>query len=171
MSENLEIPSFERKVDVADVSGDAVSVVLSLAETDAPALAQFLEVPAVGMLRGEADLLKHGALITVQGRIEASLTRECVATLEQLTELVDEHFIVTYSIDAPVADFPDEVEADLDMPEPIEGGVLEMRDVFLEQLVLAMDPHPRKEGAEAIADPGAGATISPFSVLADLKQK
>ncbi len=169
MSDLEKLESFHKTLDVDQLSDDAFLVELTLASAEFDALAHYLKIPGVSMLQARARVLRHGALVTVEGRIEATLTRECVATLEPLTEDIDEPFTVTYTTAPAAGDLPEEMEADLDAPEPVEGGILDMQDVFFEQLVLAMAPHPRKEGAEAIPDPGAGATISPFSVLKDLK--
>lgn len=167
--ERPQTPSFTKVWEVADLSADPKSVSLTVGEDDLAPLAAFLDVLGLGALSGTASVTKHGPLVRVAGRVQAQLTRACVATLDPLDETVDEAFDVMFTEEHEPAQGPEEVLADLDAPEPIEGGVLEMADVFLEQLVLAMDPHPRKVGAEPLQDPGAGATISPFSVLKDLK--
>ncbi|MEM9234280.1 MAG: DUF177 domain-containing protein [Pseudomonadota bacterium] len=144
---------------------------LVASEEDRRELAAFLDIPGIVALSGEATALRSRKIITVRGHLTARLTRSCVASLEELTEEIDEDFTVTFT-DGPV-DIPhgEEVEADLDAPEPVEGDKLYLGDVLLEQLVLAMDPHPRKEGVEPIADPKAGERISPFDVLRKLQSE
>ena len=157
--------SFRCVVDVARLApGAPVTADLVMSEADRTTLAQDFRVPGVQSLNGEALAARRAGMIEVEGRVRATLTRQCVASLEDMDEVIDEAFTVVFTEHAPEpADA--EAEADLDAPEPIEGGRLDLGQVLLEQLVLAMAPHPRKPGAEAPADPGAGARISPFDAL------
>jgi hypothetical protein len=65
---------------------------------------------------------------------------------------------------------------DLDPPDPIIGGVIDLGQVVAEQLVLALDPFPRAPGAafDSPADAPAAEgtpTPGPFAALAALRQK
>ena len=160
--------SFRRVVETARLApGQPVTASFVMSEADRAALADDFGIPGVQALSGEALAARRAGLIEVEGRVEARLTRECVASLEEMTEAVAEDFLVTYTEHAPEREEA-EAEADLDAPEPIEGGRLDLGAVLLEQLVLAMHPHPRKPGAQVPADPGAGARITPFDVLKGL---
>ena len=157
--------SFRRVLDVSRLApGVPVTVELVMSEADRATLAEDFRLPGVQSLVGEALAARRAGLIEVEGRVRATLTRQCVASLDDMDEVIDEAFAVVFTEHAPeVAEA--EAEADLDAPEPIEGGRLDLGQVLLEQLVLAMAPHPRKPGAEPPADPGAGARISPFDAL------
>ena len=141
---------------------------LAMNEADRAALASAFGIPGVQRLSGEAQAARRGGVVEVEGTVRAALTRACVASLEEMTETIEENFAVAYT-EHPREPAEGEAEADLDAPEPIEDGVLDLGAVLLEQLVLAMDPHPRIEGAEAPADPGAGARITPFDVLKQMQ--
>ena len=170
MTDTQSYPSFSRSLNVEKLDAEPHEVTLDAEAADAPAIAAFLGILGVEKLHGDAKLTRHRALIEITGHIDAVLTRECVATLEPMTEVIEEPFFVAYTTQKPDADDADEeVEIDLDAPEYLPTNLLDVGSVFLEQVVLAMAPHPRKEGAEAIVDPGAGASVSPFSVLKDLK--
>ena len=161
--------SFEHVVQAAKVRpGDPVTTSLIMGAADRQRLAAAFGVPGVETLSGEAMAARRGGVIEVEGTVRARLTRECVASLEEMTEVIEEAFSAAFTEEAPQA-VEGEVEADLDAPEPIEGGALDLGAVLIEQLVLAMDPHPRIEGAEAPADPGAGARITPFDVLKQMQ--
>lgn len=161
--------SFTRPVTTAKVAaGNPVTAELSMNEADRAALAEAWGIPGIASLSGEALAARRAGVIEAEGTVRAVLTRSCVATLEEMTEEVEEAFLVTYT-ERPREPKEGEAEADLDAPEPIEGGVLDLGQVMLEQVVLTMHPHPRKPDADAIADPGAGARISPFDVLASLR--
>ena len=162
--------SFEHDVQADRVRpGDPVETDLVMSEADRARLAAAFGVLGVEALSGEARAARRGGLIEVEGTVRARLIRECVASLEPMTEAIDEAFRVAYTEAAP-RPVEGEVEADLDAPEPIEDGTLDLGAVLLEQLVLAMDPHPRIEGASPPADPGAGARITPFDVLKQLQE-
>ena len=161
--------SFRRVVEAGKLApGAPVSAELIMSEADRARLAEDFGVPGIESLSGEAMAARRGGLIEVEGRVRGTLTRQCVASLDDMTEEIDEDFLVTFTEHAPDA-FEAEAEADLDAPEPIEGGRIDLGAVLIEQLVLAMHPHPRKPGAEAPEDPGAGARITPFEVLKGLK--
>jgi uncharacterized metal-binding protein YceD (DUF177 family) len=161
--------SFSRKVATAKVAlGSPVPARLEMNEADRRALAEAWGIPGVQALSGEAQAARRGGLIEVEGTVRARLIRTCVASLQEMTEEIEEAFSVAYT-ERPEPVREGEHEADLDAPEPVVDGTIDLGAVMLEQVVLAMHPHPRKEGAEAPADPGAGAKISPFDVLATLK--
>lgn len=172
MTERPELPSLSTEIEIAGLGDEPLTKTLEADEQDCVALAAFLDLPAMSALAGHVTLLRSGSLITIQGHLTASLTRHCVASLEEMPEEIDEEFIVTYT-DAPVQEYRagEELEADLDAPEPLEGPHLDLAAVLLEQLYLAMHPHPRKEDAAPIEDPKAGERISPFAALEALKPK
>ncbi|WP_370335816.1 DUF177 domain-containing protein [Parvularcula marina] len=170
MSDLPLLESFSAALDVAQIGDVPERRKFTASEADRESLAAFLGMPGVQALSGEATAIRRGKLITVEGHLSATLTRSCVVSLEELTEEIEEDFLETFTDELPNSDLPEEMEADLDAPEPIEGGKLDLGTVLLEQLFLAMDPHPRKEGAEPQVDPKAGERISPFDVLGKLKQ-
>lgn len=148
--------------------GRPVTERLEMSAEDRAALAQAFDIPRVDRLEGELKAARRAGLIEVEGHLKAKLGRRCVVSLQEMEEEIDETFAVTFTEEAE-PEREGEFEADLDAPEPLEGGVLDLGAVLLEQLVLAMDPHPRIENAEPVEDPGAGARISPFDVLEKLK--
>ena len=161
--------SFRRVVETGKLApGAPVSTELVMSEADRARLAKEFGVPGVEALSGEALAARRGGLIEVEGRVRGTLIRQCVASLDDMNEEIDEEFVITFTEHAPET-LEAEAEADLDAPEPIQGGRIDLGAVLIEQLVLAMHPHPRKPGAEAPADPGAGARITPFDVLKGLQ--
>ena len=171
MTERPELSTFTAPVHLDQIGDEPVTKRLEADEADRATLAAFLDIPAITSLAGEASILRSGSLLTVTGHLDAVLERMCVASLEPMTETIGEDFAVTFTQDAEAPDEDEEVEIDLDAPEPLWGASLDLGDVLIEQLVLSMDPHPRKEDAEPVADPKAGEKISPFAVLGQLKDK
>lgn len=136
-------------------------------------VAQRLSVPEVLHLRGSFELSPVSNGVRVAGRIDAALSRQCVVSLETMTETVDEHFEITFLKSADAREEIDaggavEIDPDEDAPEPLAGESLDLAEILIQQLSLAMVPYPRKPGArlpEAARDEPLRA--SPFAVLKD----
>ncbi len=103
----------------------------------------------------------------LSGWVRAQAEQVCGITLEPLPVSVDERFSVDLVEDA---DAPSEVEVTLedDSPDVIEDGRIDLGQYAVEQFALALDPFPRKPGAEFV-QPEEAAEISPFAVLKQLR--
>ena len=163
-----EFSSISRPLKIAEIEVDPTHVTLEASESDRPEIAKAFGLRSIDRLKGTVEVTRHGTLIRVTGALEADLGRTCVVSLEPMQELLNEDFAVEFTTDAP-NEPGEEAEGDLDAPEYLDGDALDLGEVLIEQLVLAMDPHPRKEDAEAPVDPGAGEGSSPFDVLKGLK--
>lgn len=133
-------------------------------------IAKRLGIPAVGKLEGEVSLTASKTEIKASGMLRAELTRECVASLEEMAETIDEPFEVVFAR-APAGTEPESLEEqleDLDAPDMHIGEVFDVGEFLTQQLALAMDPFPRKPGAQSLADQyGEDKPISPFAALAE----
>jgi len=116
----------------------------------------------------------------LSGEIHAELTQLCILTLEPVQETVDE----TVSLDCwPQARIgrenaggpePDPQGLPADPPAPIINGKINVGALAGEILASAINPYPRKDGAEfAWDDPKDedGEPSGPFAELAKLKSK
>jgi len=118
---------------------------------------------------------------SLAGSFRAELVQTCVVTLEPVPSVIEEEFTLQYlpadEIDEPI--FEPEAEVDLafdapDPPEPLEGGMLDLFGVLVEQLSLALEPYPRADGAVWSGDvpedsPDNSAHEHPFAALSGLK--
>jgi len=170
-------PEFSAPQDVRALCGRSKRFRL---EADAPARARIaarLRVPAVERLEGDVELAVTKAEIRATGVLRAALTRECVASLEEMTETVEDPFDVVFlraRPDAGAAASGGETDAgteqaaeDWDAPEVHEEDVFDLGEFLTQQLSLAMDPFPRKPGAESLAARyGEDGPVSPFADLA-----
>ena len=65
----------------------------------------------------------------------------------------------------------------LDWPEPVRDGTIDLGPVIYESFATALDPYPRKEGADFAWNQGPPAEIlaekapGPFAALGKLKQR
>jgi uncharacterized metal-binding protein YceD (DUF177 family) len=112
----------------------------------------------------------------LKGSVDCSIRQACVVTLEPLTQALSETFDVEFW---PSADDDADEGGDLSVLDGPDVDVLENQTIpagriVFETISAAIDPFPRKDGAQFEAPdpaPKTGATISPFSALAKLKNK
>lgn len=119
-----------------------------------------------------------GGRFRLEGGFEAKLTQACVVSLDPIAARLDERFVVEL---VPEGDFPETSGGEEEQSvlegedlEPIRHGTIPLGRIFFEQLSAAIDPYPRKPGAEFDwQDPRAAAEKEkggPFAALAKLKR-
>lgn len=148
-------------------------------ETDArAAISEELGIIGIRKLRFDGRLEpkdKHDWVLT--GKIGATVVQECVVTLEPVTTRIDEVVVRTY-----VRDFVEPEGDEVEMPEDdsVEElpNTLDIAEVMIESLALALPQFPRKDGAElgeaVYTKPGMAPMrdedARPFAGLASLKE-
>ena len=112
------------------------------------------------------------ALVMVSGHLDADVTQPCVVTLEPVPETVAEDFETVFAPPAYVErwlkEHPDD---DLDAPETLDRGWLDLGEIVAQYLALGLNPYPRKPGLEYIDQSEPEDKPNPFAVLASLKEK
>ena len=119
---------------------------------------------------------QSGGRFHVAGHVRARIGQNCVVTLEEIENDIDEVVDVVFAPPEQVPEMAalvDEAEEDEevpDPPEPIENGMIDLGRVATDALFLAVDPYPRKPGAVfepvvQVADP----EDHPFAALKALK--
>ncbi len=116
-----------------------------------------------------------GSAVHVEALVRARLIRTCVVTLEDFEETVTLPFKTTFDERAGRS-VPVEEPADpeKDIPEPLGAEGLELGELAIQHLSLALDPYPRHPDAPppGQADWLEGGTESEFaSQLASLKDR
>ncbi len=120
--------------------------------------------------------------IELKGQVIARLTQPCVVTLEPVQQNIDEEVSTVFlpegsPLARPKIDKDGEMVIDpegADLPETFSGTVINVSDVIVEVLALAIDPHPRCADATLATD-YTEITVdeqprqSPFAVLGILK--
>jgi uncharacterized metal-binding protein YceD (DUF177 family) len=143
------------------------------------ALARRLELVALDGLRAEFDAMsgQGNGLLSIHGRLAATVTQLCVITLEPMKTTLNESFEMVYAFEDGPADAC-RMRAGLDpneeLPEVIGPEGLDFGELAAQYLSLALDPFPRQPGI-GLEDvwSGAGEKVepdkeepSPFAVLA-----
>jgi hypothetical protein len=125
-------------------------------------------------LQADFDLTHQGAGgLRVIGRVSATVSQNCVVTLEPLNNEIDEEVDLLFMPQtAPAEPIGDDEEsrgqADVkrDGPEPLIGGVVDLGALATEFLLLGIDPYPRKPGAVFEPPQDVTAEEGPFAALA-----
>jgi uncharacterized metal-binding protein YceD (DUF177 family) len=120
--------------------------------------------------------------VKVSGHVDADITQECVVTLEPLHAHISEEVSAIFfpegsKLGREGFHAPGEVHLDVegpDSPETFSGETIDLGALAEEFFALAIDPYPRKEGAELApaapqAEPGEGGPLSEKLKLLRLK--
>jgi uncharacterized metal-binding protein YceD (DUF177 family) len=140
-------------------------------ETDRARIAEALDLPALNALEADVTVTQTGPAGEVRGELHAKVVQICGVSLEPFETDIRAAFSIPFTTEpAPAAD-PETEEfgiADLDAPDVIETGVIDIGGYVVEALALELDPFPRRPGVEFEA-PAPEREASPFAVLSRLK--
>jgi len=140
---------FSRPVSVKDVSPGGTRISIAAEPAERAALAAQLKLPDVKRLEARFEIkpwARDG--LSVTGVIEGEVTQICGVTLEEFEAPVHEEVDVRFVAEdtrprqeeVPGA----EHEADLDAPDMLQNGRVDLGALAAEHLALGLDPYPRK---------------------------
>lgn len=180
---------FSRIVKAANVPPHGLHVTEAATADECQALAGRYMIEAVKRFELEADIRiwrKQG--LHVKALMKADITQTCIVTLEAIENNIEERFevfllpenmLASHSTSADKA----ELIQDLDMPDVLVDGQCDIGELAAQYLSLALDPYPRKQGAQsayldemtedsrAQVETSAQDKSHPFAKLAKLKRK
>lgn len=165
-------PEFSLEVSLSKLPKGGRQYALAPTVVERSQIASRLGVPSVDELTGTLHIAATSATIEIKGVIVARLQRECVASLEAMTEVIDEPVdsIIERGRDGEALDV--EPEEDRIPREIHEGDNFDLGEFFVQQLSLAMQAYPRKSGAVSLAERyGAAPESSPFDALKTVFKK
>ena len=172
---------FSRVVSVESLDGTGRALEFEACGEELEAVRRRLGLDGLSSLRAKARLLRTGRdRVRVDIDFRADVLQSCVVTLEPVRSLVSETGAAWFQQDADPADEPDLLDPDApDPPEPLVEGRIDVGELIVQHLALALDPYPRAEGANVgdvlppvgeIEEGADGdAQDSAFAVLARLK--
>jgi hypothetical protein len=165
------LPEFSRPVPIERLEEGDFTQTISANEAERAALARRFGLLALDRLEAEISLrrIARGPVLRLEGRLAAAVVQSCVLSLEPVEGRIDESFAVLYQPEGygsehGGANGTETMEAGEDWPEPILDGRIDIGEATAQQLVLALDPYPRKPGIEledVIGPRGAGDPASP----------
>lgn len=167
---------FSRVFDVGELQDDGSSRELKASPEELTALQKRYGLDALDEVRGELKIsaLEAGAM-KVTGKIFARLSQTCVVTLEPVDEVIGEFISIAYLPEG--AEDPEEEEVDPLSDEEYEffdGKSVDLGELVAQQIAAAINPYPRKDGAELgkVASMGDSEPVvreNSFAVLGKLK--
>jgi len=174
---------FSRQIDVAQAEDKAYRATVTATEAECADLALQVGLPAIAALSAKFEVNSAGrGRFEVKGEVKARVTQICVVSLDPFESDVVQSVQVTFAsprdVEQAEAAYAKRHEEDPDAedipepPDPIYNGQIDLGLLAAEQLVLALDPYPRKDGAEFAAEfvqVEDIAEVSPFAALAKLK--
>lgn len=140
-----EAPLFSYRVKVDDIPERGLAVEIDVPEEARRDIAKAFGLVALPVLKASLALKRKGKEVAATGRLQAEVSQTCVVSLDAFDERVEEAMDLRFAPDAPALD---DVNAPLDAPDPIIGGEIELGGLVVEFLALALDPYPKKPGAE-----------------------
>lgn len=113
--------------------------------------------------------------LNISGFVDANVEHISVISLDKFTRNYHPEFEIIYDTELSYEQLK-EIEFDFDDNEPeiIENGQVDLADIAMEQLALALDDFPRKEGEvfefKSEFDEETTTKTNPFAALAKLKK-
>jgi uncharacterized metal-binding protein YceD (DUF177 family) len=169
---------FSRPIRVDQVSTRGIELDLTAKPSELKALADRFGLVELKDLEASLrlKLIANGTMVRMTGVLTASVVQTCVVSLEPVENEVRESFSVTFSAEAEaeLGEIDLSIDED-DPPEAIVDGTIDVGEVVAEYLALALDPFPRKPGAQYVEtgeQPAAPEKkANPFAVLEKFREK
>ncbi len=162
-------PELSHPVQIGKIGSQKREIKLVADDATRKKIAERYKILAVDHLSGHLSYYRQGKKIFVSGTIKASLVQACVLTLQPVAEEIEENFDYCFVRMDKIAAQTDNQDAELlenlDGPEPIFGENIDLGELIVEQVALAMALYPRIEGAEWPEQASDGGETSAFADL------
>ncbi len=167
MTETADGAELDRRFNVAGLDVAEITPLRIEASADeCAAIARRLDILAVKTLVAALTAVREDSGdISVYGSVSADVEQACVVSLEPVAEQVKVDISQRFTVRA------DEEEGEDEDPfEPIVDDEIDIGEVIVQNLALALDPYPRAAGAvfEPVDD-DEGVPSGPFAALAQLR--
>jgi len=163
-------PALTRSVPVHDLDPAGLDIVVTAGEAERVALARDFGIIGISRLQGRFRLTpRAGGRVEVQGVVEGEAVQTCVITLEPVETPVSEDVDLTFVPEGSAGEQP--MREDLDPPDEIVNGALDLGALTAEFLALGLDPYPRKPGVAFERPAEETPAAFPFAALARLKDR
>lgn len=165
-----------RPVEIAGIGASGLRLTIEADAAERQAMARADGLVAIEALSGDLLLRPEGRSgVHLTGRLSGRIVQTCVVTLEpfasDVREDIDVHFLPESEIKPVVPTDQGEEDdlAEIDPPDAIVDGRIDVGAVMAEFLALSLDPYPRKPGAVFVEPaPKQDGDDSPFKALGQL---
>jgi len=137
---------FPRPLRLERIGAAGLDITVTAGPAECETLAARMNLPAIASLSCRFRLRPGPAgCIEARGNLTAKITQLCVISLDAFPAELTEAFEIRFVPDGTEAEEPDP-----DSPDeiPHDGEAIDLGEATAEQLALALDPYPRKPGAE-----------------------
>jgi uncharacterized metal-binding protein YceD (DUF177 family) len=166
-----ELP-FSRPVKVETLPRDGLEQSIEATPKERAALAEANDLADLASLTARLVIKRSGKGVRVTGAFHAEATQTCVVSLEPfpvtLDEPIEARFVPEGERRPRAADSDPIGLEDLDEPDPLVDGKVDLGALTAEFLALSLDPYPRKPDAVFEPPVEPDADPSPFGALARL---
>lgn len=165
-------------VRLGDVPRDGRDVEIGTTGPERTAIANRLGILSVDALSARLRVRPLRGGLEVKGRLQAHVTQACVISFVPVSEQIDEPVERVFLPGKPPGlEGPANTEIFVDLeeetlPDHFEGSELDLSELLVETLSLALDPYPRHPDAEipkSLEPKTETAKPSPFDKLKSLK--
>lgn len=170
-------PEFSRMVKIEEITAQGIERAIEASVAERTALAERLGILAVHELTGVFRVWPTELGLELDGHLEGVVEQSCVVTLEPVKTEVASDFAVRYI--SPHIEAAGQAGEELDPLgediEPLPADAIDIGELAAQYLSLAIDPYPRKSGAEVKhpmvldEEPSASSRPNPFAVLKKLR--
>ncbi|MDJ0513574.1 MAG: DUF177 domain-containing protein [Methyloceanibacter sp.] len=179
LNEDLQPSPLTRKVQLAGVERGADKSI-EINEDERSAIMELLDLVDLGAVEFVYRLREgRGQRVHLTGRLRADVVQTCVVSLEPVPAVIDVPVEAEFWPPEKIAVLHERAEdpaqvGEADWPEPISGDAIDLGPLVYETLATALDPYPKKTGAQFDwTDAKQGAETpknNPFAALKDLKK-
>ena len=151
-SEKHKKPEFSRVIEVAANMAVMESRHIEASAEERTRLVERLGLRGLVSLSADVSLSPWGeGGVCARGEFKSRVVQACVVSLDPVTNIVDESFDIKFlpptQLGQPLQVIVNE-DLDEDLPEAIEEGRIDIGELVVQLLALALDPYPRKAGAQ-----------------------
>lgn len=174
-------PPFSSFYDLSSLPEKGAELAISPGSEERTRIAAWLNIESVEGLKASVKLTRAAAgRFFYHAHFDAEVVQACVVTLEPVPSHLSQDFERSYELAPTISrssrrrNEPAVValnQEDEDAPEFVDSPVIDIAAPILEELSLALDPYPRREGvAFAQPEPEESAPNNPFAILKKLKR-
>ena len=180
-------------IDSEKIDFDGRTFNIEAGEQERKDVARRLKVESIDALSAHFDVKREdgNVRIRVSGTVKADITQNCIVSGDPITQHIEEDIAAFYTDQNNTVSFAKakkdrmsrRIDAEIEMmdeaedPEPVIDGQIDLGELAVQYLSLAIDPYPRSEehqGEEELVlqdNPGPAPKRNPFAALKDWKLK
>lgn len=168
---------FSYPLTLEDIGSGTKTYSIAAKPKQLPYIAEVLKVDAIQGFAAEFEICfsRKAHRINLRGSVNADVEQTSVISLEKFVKHYNPEFSLFFDTELTPAQLREmEFEFDEEVPDLVENGQIDLAAIAMEQLALALDDFPRREGEvfefKSEFDEETTQKANPFAALAALKK-